>query len=297
MGHLHPDQVHQILAGNAAKLYNFDLEALRPAADQFGPTVAEVANPLKELPEGANQALLRSAKHDSPLPGSRRRAMVALGVGGSLLASSTASAASLAGIGLLKWLGIVALASAVVGGSVLGVQAVNAPQAAPARRGAAQATQAVEAVVVERAAATAASVAAAPESIALDSLPAAPGEPAGAAAGTPRPAAPSLADEVAALDNVSQVMGSDPQAALAQLEKHDKQFAGGALGPEAMVLRIEALARSGDKARATALANEFFAKHGDSPLRGRVQSILAKLRSDAPSDSAAPAGATPSTRP
>jgi len=62
MGHLHPDQVHQILAGNAAKLYNFDLEALRPAADQFGPTVAEVANPLKELPEGANQALLRSAK-------------------------------------------------------------------------------------------------------------------------------------------------------------------------------------------------------------------------------------------
>ena len=244
-------------------------------------------------------SLLRSAKHDSPLPGSRRRAMVALGVGGSLLASSTASAASVAGIGLLKWLGIVALASAVVGGSVLGVQAVNAPQApaAPARRGAAQATQAVEAVVVERAAATAASVAAAPESIALDSLPAAPGEPAAAAAGTPRPAAPSLADEVAALDNVSQVMGSDPQAALAQLEKHDKQFAGGALGPEAMVLRIEALARSGDKARATALANEFFAKHGDSPLRGRVQSILAKLRSDAPSDSAAPAGATPSTRP
>ena len=35
-----PEQIQQILAGNAAKLYNFDLDALRPAADQFGPTVA-----------------------------------------------------------------------------------------------------------------------------------------------------------------------------------------------------------------------------------------------------------------
>jgi predicted TIM-barrel fold metal-dependent hydrolase len=62
MGQLPPEQIQQILAENAAKLYNFDLEALRPAADQFGPTVAEVAQPLTKLPEGANQALLRSAQ-------------------------------------------------------------------------------------------------------------------------------------------------------------------------------------------------------------------------------------------
>ena len=61
MGHLQPEQIQQILAGNAAKLYNFDLDALRPAADQFGPTVAEIASPLTALPEGANQALIRSA--------------------------------------------------------------------------------------------------------------------------------------------------------------------------------------------------------------------------------------------
>ena len=52
MGQLPPEQIQQILAGNAAKLYNFDLDALRPAADKFGPTVAEVAQPLDEAARG-----------------------------------------------------------------------------------------------------------------------------------------------------------------------------------------------------------------------------------------------------
>ena len=50
-----------ILAGNAAALYDFDLAALAPLAEQFGPTVEEIAAPLTELPEGANEALLRVA--------------------------------------------------------------------------------------------------------------------------------------------------------------------------------------------------------------------------------------------
>lgn len=262
--------------------------------------------------EGASDLeldLLRSAKHDAPLPGARRRTMVALGVGGGLLATTTASATSMAGIGLMKWLGIVAVASAAVAGSVAGVQAVSAPAAGPAAvGGAARATLAVEAVVVERAraevavaeqaAVDAAADATPPQTIAMDSLPTAPTDSApveaagagkgAAAAGT---AAPSLADEVAALDRASQAMASDPKAALKQLEAHDKRFAGGALGPEAMVLRIEALARSGDAAGATALANQFFAKHPDSPLRGRVQSVVARARAEQPSQAAPAAGA------
>jgi predicted TIM-barrel fold metal-dependent hydrolase len=62
MGHLEPAQIQQIVAENAAELYGFDLDALRPLADQFGPTVAEIAEPLTELPENANQALERSAR-------------------------------------------------------------------------------------------------------------------------------------------------------------------------------------------------------------------------------------------
>jgi hypothetical protein len=43
-------------------VYGFDLAALRPAADRFGPTVAEIAEPLVELPENPNEALRRSAR-------------------------------------------------------------------------------------------------------------------------------------------------------------------------------------------------------------------------------------------
>jgi hypothetical protein len=35
---------------------------LRPAAEQFGPAVAEIGQPLTELPEGANEALKNSAR-------------------------------------------------------------------------------------------------------------------------------------------------------------------------------------------------------------------------------------------
>jgi predicted TIM-barrel fold metal-dependent hydrolase len=40
------DEVRMMLGGNAAKLYDFDLDALAPLARKIGPTVAEVATPL-----------------------------------------------------------------------------------------------------------------------------------------------------------------------------------------------------------------------------------------------------------
>jgi hypothetical protein len=49
-----------MLAGTAAELYGFDLAKLKPLADRVGPTVAEIAQPLTELPAEPNQALLRS---------------------------------------------------------------------------------------------------------------------------------------------------------------------------------------------------------------------------------------------
>jgi hypothetical protein len=55
-----PDELQDILAGNAAELYDFDLDALAPEAERVGPTVAEIAQPLTELPEDANQALRRA---------------------------------------------------------------------------------------------------------------------------------------------------------------------------------------------------------------------------------------------
>jgi predicted TIM-barrel fold metal-dependent hydrolase len=52
--------LRRVLGANAAELYGFDLDALAPLADQFGPTVAEVATPLDRLPDHPNEALLRA---------------------------------------------------------------------------------------------------------------------------------------------------------------------------------------------------------------------------------------------
>jgi predicted TIM-barrel fold metal-dependent hydrolase len=55
-----PAQLRQILSENAARLFDFDLEALKPLASRFGPTVAEISRPLDELPEAPNEALRRA---------------------------------------------------------------------------------------------------------------------------------------------------------------------------------------------------------------------------------------------
>lgn len=52
-------EMRSILAGTAAELYDFDLAALQPFADQYGPTVDEIAQPLTEMPENPNDALLK----------------------------------------------------------------------------------------------------------------------------------------------------------------------------------------------------------------------------------------------
>lgn len=59
--HVEPATLQRMLAGTAAEVYGFDLEKLRPLANKVGPTVAEVQQPLTELPENPNQALLRAA--------------------------------------------------------------------------------------------------------------------------------------------------------------------------------------------------------------------------------------------
>jgi len=53
--------LRRILAGNAAAVYDFDLDALAPAAAAHGPGVEEVTMPLDTLPPEPNEALLRNA--------------------------------------------------------------------------------------------------------------------------------------------------------------------------------------------------------------------------------------------
>ncbi|MCZ6714821.1 MAG: hypothetical protein O7B29_12825 [Deltaproteobacteria bacterium] len=46
-----PVEVRMMLGENAAKLYGFDIEALRPAAEKLGITPELVATPLDEIPD------------------------------------------------------------------------------------------------------------------------------------------------------------------------------------------------------------------------------------------------------
>jgi predicted TIM-barrel fold metal-dependent hydrolase len=58
-----PESVmRKILGGNAAEVYGFNLDALSAEAERFGPTVAELAEPLRELPENPNEALLQAGE-------------------------------------------------------------------------------------------------------------------------------------------------------------------------------------------------------------------------------------------
>jgi hypothetical protein len=52
--------LQRLLAGNVARLYDFDLRALEPLAEKVGPTVEELARPLEQLPDNPNEALLKA---------------------------------------------------------------------------------------------------------------------------------------------------------------------------------------------------------------------------------------------
>lgn len=55
-------ELRDLLAGNAARFYDFDLDALAPLAEKYGPAVEEIAKPLDALPAESNSALLNAQK-------------------------------------------------------------------------------------------------------------------------------------------------------------------------------------------------------------------------------------------
>ena len=58
----------KLFSENAAKLYNFDLEKLRPLANKFGPTPMQVDEPLphEEIPVDATGVIFRNALFNQP---------------------------------------------------------------------------------------------------------------------------------------------------------------------------------------------------------------------------------------
>ena len=86
------------------------------------------------------------------------------------------------------------------------------------------------------------------------------------------PAAAPLSDELAALDAArTSLSHSDPGAALTALDAYTRNFPRGRLGLEAEVLRISALAKSGQTDAARKRAEAFLRGHPGSVLASRVR--------------------------
>lgn len=103
--------------------------------------------------------------------------------------------------------------------------------------------------------------------------------------------APSIADEVALLDDARAAIGrGDVAGARAALTEHARRFPRGSLHPEAAVLRIEVALNAGSRAEAAALARDFLRTHEGSPHASKVRTLLERATrgNTAPSHAAEP---------
>lgn len=66
----------------------------------------------------------------------------------------------------------------------------------------------------------------------------------------------------------------DPAACLRAVDGYDARFGSGTFAQEMAVMRIEALAASGERARARILAERFLEANVKSPYAGRVRSVI-----------------------
>lgn len=226
--------------------------------------------------------LLQSAR---AIDGDQARARKA-----ALLTASIAGGATIAGAlagkglwqsALVKWLffGVIAAAAGGVGLS-------RAGWFGPARVAAARS---VAAVTRERAAITGRSIAQTASvdspkttgkpAISINDLPDAEprrdtASPKASAAAEPED---TLAEEVASLADARRALAEGKgRAALAALAAHQAKFPKGRLGVEAEVLRIEALAASGDKRAASEAAERFESLHPKSPYAARVRAVTGR---------------------
>ncbi len=220
------------------------------------------------------QALLEAGSSYRSSDAVRARTLAALGVAGSAaLTAGTAGGASsalFAKAGWAKFLVVSGLGTAVAAPAGYYVWQHRETAAAPATPVVAQATE-----PVPHAAPTPRPAVPEPE-VANGDEAAAPPAAAPSKVAEPRvSSASSLAQELAALDRVRARLGSgDASDALSLLDDYARTYPRGRLVLEAEVLRIDALAKSGQKAAAGKHADAFLKRHPNSVLASRVRSYL-----------------------
>jgi hypothetical protein len=95
------------------------------------------------------------------------------------------------------------------------------------------------------------------------------------AAATPTLPNDALEREVRLLDEVrARCSATQYSQALALLDLHRQKFDGGALGPEALVLRVQALLGEGRRAEAQSVAKPYLASNRESSISKRLIALL-----------------------
>ena len=242
-----------------------------------------IQRPIRQdNPTAVESELLDSARLDVPEPAGRARALARLDLVG---AAATTTGAGAAG-GPAKWLAIAALGAALALGGVEGMGRIeHRGGSAPSNTGGSDAPGPMQAVgpVVES------------PRVAPEIEPAAPPEDHGmpahlagrsraktsrgrSVAAKPPPAGtsgPDLGAEVVALEEARRELSSGNAAAsLDLLDAYDRRFPKPRLGPEARLLRLEALVATGRVDRAAKLGERLLAEQPDVAYGQRVRSLL-----------------------
>jgi len=215
--------------------------------------------------------LLRAGRSDAMSSESRRAILGALGVGGTLVAAGTIAAGvkATSGKGLLTALGIGGV-SAI---GVVGVWAgLNLSEPAPVPAPPLAPNPAPRALVVEAKPAPEAPPPA--EVVTPDSRAPSKEAPARAA----NPVSDPLSLELSAIEAARSALARrDYSRALRLLDEHRKRFPKANLMAEATVLRIEALAASGEKQAAARQGKAFLARDPNGPYARRVRSLIGEI--------------------
>ncbi len=212
------------------------------------------------------RSLLNAGRGYTASSSSRGKALAAVGLVG-VTASSTAAASAVTKAGVAKWLVAVALVAgvAVPVAHYLRHSAAD-PASAPVSAASASVVDTQPAAAIQNSQPT--------PGVDTSTAAAEPASNSGpnTARVAPKPAAPALSAELGALDAArSALAAGDASGALTQLDAYARNFPHGKLSLEAEVLRIDALAKSGQTAAARKRAEAFMKRHPDSVLASRVR--------------------------
>jgi hypothetical protein len=210
------------------------------------------------------RSLLCSARLDVGPDDTRARCAAAL-AGATLLGAKAGAASSLPLVA--KWIGIGAVVGLGAAGTVkVGKLALSQPRAP------------------EPASVSASAIAERPQPVALASVTVPPPEPRAppsvdrtppAAAATFGQADDALDREVGLLDTARNALArGDTASALRALDRRDRECPRGALGPEALVIRVQVQLAQGNRAAAEAAAHRFLAKNPDSAQARTLRTLL-----------------------